>query len=318
MSRHRLSFTQRRRVRLALKFGRLDPLEERKTITEPISVSGLAFNLPLAWLQAGGTRPPVERTSPSGDGPSTLARRTVRIATAGVPSLAATIPLRIVPRPGRVGSGSKAAAGAPGAPRAVPTGVGFDLTSPTASAPLPARAAPWRPARPMTGGEALPARGVGGGGASAGTAKPSPHTTSALAPPPAQAAGFGGTGPAASPLSLAAGTTFTRTAVRPIAPAPAPPPRTVPASVPPGPLTVDGPTGSFPATAPENASSLPFAAGGGAAPASFPYYPLYVLDSLDGVTLAPGQYQLGAVAGYVDLRAQARDATGVTFSWDTS
>ena len=38
MSRRRLSFTEKRRARLAMKWDRLEKLESRHTITEPISV----------------------------------------------------------------------------------------------------------------------------------------------------------------------------------------------------------------------------------------------------------------------------------------
>ena len=44
MSFGRLSFTERRRRRLAMKVDRLDRLETRNTITEPISVMGLAID----------------------------------------------------------------------------------------------------------------------------------------------------------------------------------------------------------------------------------------------------------------------------------
>jgi hypothetical protein len=71
----------------------------------------------------------------------------------------------------------------------------------------------------------------------------------------------------------------------------------------------------------ENNWSLPDSTIGNNSPAaqgSFPYYPMYVLDYDNGVVLFPGQYQQGTLGGSVDLRAQARDTTGVTFSWDTS
>ena len=54
MSR-RLSFTERRRARqpLAMKFGRLDRLETRNTITEPISVTALSFTAFRGLAQLG-------------------------------------------------------------------------------------------------------------------------------------------------------------------------------------------------------------------------------------------------------------------------
>jgi len=47
MSQHRLSFTDRRRAHLARKFVRLDQMEPRSLITDPISLAGLSMGLPL-------------------------------------------------------------------------------------------------------------------------------------------------------------------------------------------------------------------------------------------------------------------------------
>jgi RHS repeat-associated protein len=71
----------------------------------------------------------------------------------------------------------------------------------------------------------------------------------------------------------------------------------------------------------ENAWSVPYGVIGNNSPAaqgSFPYFPMYTLDYINGVVLFPGQYQEATLGGSVDLRAQVRDTTGVTFSWDTS
>jgi len=51
---------------------------------------------------------------------------------------------------------------------------------------------------------------------------------------------------------------------------------------------------------------------------SFSNFPLYTLDYNNGVVLFPGAYQYATLDGYVDLRAQAKDAVGVTYSWNTS
>ena len=48
-----LSYTERRRARLALKFGRLDQLETRNTITEPISVTALSLTALRGLAQLG-------------------------------------------------------------------------------------------------------------------------------------------------------------------------------------------------------------------------------------------------------------------------
>ena len=52
MSR-RLSFTEKRRARLGLKVDRLDQLETRNTITEPISLLGLSLSALRGLAQIG-------------------------------------------------------------------------------------------------------------------------------------------------------------------------------------------------------------------------------------------------------------------------
>ena len=71
------------------------------------------------------------------------------------------------------------------------------------------------------------------------------------------------------------------------------------------------------ATIRENAWSIPYS-GGGSPLLSFPYFPLYTLDYIQGSVLFPGGYQLATLDGNVDLRAQAMNSTGVTYSWDTT
>jgi hypothetical protein len=53
MSRHRKSFTEKRRARLAMKWDRLDKLESKNTITEPISLLGLATGSLRGMVQLG-------------------------------------------------------------------------------------------------------------------------------------------------------------------------------------------------------------------------------------------------------------------------
>ena len=70
----------------------------------------------------------------------------------------------------------------------------------------------------------------------------------------------------------------------------------------------------------ENPSSTPYSptSGGFDSPlVSFPYYPLYTLDYIQGNVLFPGGEQLATLDGNVDLRAQVKNTTGVTFSWNT-
>jgi hypothetical protein len=53
----RRSYTDKRRARLAKKVDRLDRLETRNTITEPISVFGLSVGALRALAQFGVIRP---------------------------------------------------------------------------------------------------------------------------------------------------------------------------------------------------------------------------------------------------------------------
>ena len=57
MGFHRLSFTERRRRRLAKKVDQLDRLESRTTITEPISFTGLAISSLRSLVQLGIMNP---------------------------------------------------------------------------------------------------------------------------------------------------------------------------------------------------------------------------------------------------------------------
>ena len=51
---------------------------------------------------------------------------------------------------------------------------------------------------------------------------------------------------------------------------------------------------------------------------NFTSFPLYTLDDTDGTTLMPNDFQLATLNGWVDLRAQVRDTTVSTYSWDTT
>jgi len=46
MGKHRLSFTERRRASMRMQFVRLEQIEKRAMITEPISVAALSLGLP--------------------------------------------------------------------------------------------------------------------------------------------------------------------------------------------------------------------------------------------------------------------------------
>jgi YD repeat-containing protein len=104
MNSSRLSFTQNRRRRLALKFDALDALERRNTITEPVSLAALSLGGWPAWLQ-GAVIPLTRDTNP-------LLERRLAAATAAPQSLVTrfsagtTVPFSIVPRPVRATGGT--------------------------------------------------------------------------------------------------------------------------------------------------------------------------------------------------------------------
>jgi hypothetical protein len=64
-----LSFTERRRRKLARKVDHLDRLESRNTITEPISFTGLSISALRSMVQLGIMHP-----YGASNAPSTLAR----------------------------------------------------------------------------------------------------------------------------------------------------------------------------------------------------------------------------------------------------
>ena len=75
MGFHCLSFTERRRRRLAKKVDQIDRLESRTTITEPISLTGLSISALRGLVQLGIMHP---------NGGSNALSRLGRSSTAGV------------------------------------------------------------------------------------------------------------------------------------------------------------------------------------------------------------------------------------------
>ena len=55
MPRSSLSYTDRRRARLALKFDRIESMESRSLITDPINLFALSMGLPTAANLLAGT-----------------------------------------------------------------------------------------------------------------------------------------------------------------------------------------------------------------------------------------------------------------------
>ncbi len=198
MSQHRLSFCDRRRAHLARKF-RVDQMEPRSLITDPISLAGLSMGLPLVWGILGLTR-----TNGLG-GDSTAAGLLAAQGGSQTPgqgsamavsqpqarSLAGDqtqLPLRIVPPAGDLGFSGSAAMPATGNPPAAANSSDDWLTlTPWGDDSAPASAgfgANWKPAQRAEGQLVLPGGGSGSGDLPVTSARVQGHTAALQTVPP--------------------------------------------------------------------------------------------------------------------------------------
>jgi len=347
MARLKLGFTERRRASLARKFDRIEKLEIRNTITEPISVLGLSVSAFRGLAQLG-----IAQVHGGGDALDRLAaasraaqQRGVKAPAKGIPApgqAIAYLPIAVGSRPGggwATGGGARSSqpipASSPVVGDAGQTGNLLDL-SPASSAEStePGVSTPWKPAAPAGGGAALPPRGGSGGlsppkAAARGTT-PSPGL-------PASTAGASNAGGSAALLAAAAGAAGAPGAAGnggAALSAPAPSAHALPAAPstpgsPPsnghrGPTITpsDGPGGtpavSGGATPPGSIPDPVLGNASGPSQNSFPYFPVYVLDVNDGVVLFPGVDQLATLRGSVILQAQVSGTTVSTYNWNTS
>jgi hypothetical protein len=171
MSRRRLSFTERRRRALALKSARLDKLETRNTITEPISVFALTSTALRGLAQMG------IMAADGGNGDALLLAQATREAreaqlhgVRSAPAPMASAPpdpaplIQSAPPTGGGGGGQ----GLPTADLLAPVNRDpsnrLSLLAPSAadSAQNHGISAPWHPAKGPGGGAALPPRGGSG------------------------------------------------------------------------------------------------------------------------------------------------------------
>jgi hypothetical protein len=337
MSR-RLSFTERRRRKLALKTSRLDRLETRNTITEPISVTGLSLSALRGMVQFGIMQ------ADGGNGAALqLARAAHQAQQAPVRAhLAPTAPrdaapIGILAHPRHPAGGAREAPivpGAPGLKAMIRQNNPTDPLALTTSSDAQANESvgislPWQPVSRAGGGAALPPRGGSGNGAqAAATALVQGHTAAIQSPPPppttpaipflppANSGGAGGYGGAPVITRNAAAAKLAQGIVTPGS--------GVAHGGPTGPrLAADeaGGSSSGSTVVVENASSRPSSSAGngsGFSQMSFPYFPLYVLDENDGVVLFNGQYQQTSSAGTIDLYAQVKGTTVSTYTWTYS
>jgi len=314
-----------------MKVDRLDRLETRNTITEPISVLGLSVPAFQGLARLGfmdvnamrGLAPPVEAANQAGH-------------PAGHAAAAPTnfIPIVIGPQ-----THHTATAGGGGAPNQDGTAPASQATvqagdwltlrlAPAADSTESGISTPWHPIARAGGGAALPPRG-GSGGPSAAT----PTTRSAINPLrlPASTPGAsnaGGSGALLAAVASASGNngaaatlgTSARTAragspaaTTPSGQAPAGSAHTSGSGHAAAPLTASGgdPTpGSTPDPVIGNSS--------GPSQNTFTYFPMYVLDVNNGVVLFPGVDQFATLKAAVELDAQVSGTTVASYNWNTS
>ena len=192
----RLSFTERRRASLARKFDQLCRLENRNTITEPISVTGLSISALRGLAQLGimsvaGGNNSIRLAASSAAARNATGRGHVAgTGPTAAPLLSQFTPMNLdKPRPGGAGGGVTNT-GEPYGARRIPSKDWLDVSKPDTDSTDPAGiSTPWRPAPRTGGGGALPPRGSGS--TSGQTAPRHGLITPLRIPAPAPSAGGG-------------------------------------------------------------------------------------------------------------------------------
>jgi hypothetical protein len=334
MSRRR-SYTDKRRARLAKKVDRLDRLETRNTITEPISVFGLSVGGLRALAQFGIISPVGARNVPRD--PVALREQGAANGGRAAPGSAA-MSVAIGLRPGRPpagggASGELAAADRP--TRSSEVGDWLTLSAPAQPAPSDQTgiSSPWKPATRAGGGAAMAPRGGSGNGVLPATLALVRGQIAPLhVPQPGLAPSTpGGGGASAALLAALAGSSQGNG--NSSAPGSAPQSarllpsthRTAPSlpGVPgggqkPGPGHNPRPMTSGGSTPPSSIPDPVIGTSSGPSQDSFPYFAIYVLDNNDGVVMFPGADQFASLNGVVELEAQVSGATVSSYNWNTS
>jgi hypothetical protein len=174
MSPHRLSFTEKRRRKLALRVARLDRLETRNTITEPISVTALSVSALRGLVQLGIMSADGGHGAALSRALAAQAARQAQIqARRSAPRLRDALAIDALRLARHHSGGSGGAATAPAAnnvKRIARQGLPADWLKQTFGQPADSGeshgiSSPWQPARRPGGGAALPGRGGSGSGA---------------------------------------------------------------------------------------------------------------------------------------------------------
>ncbi len=160
MSSRRLSFTEKRRAKLARSVAQLDRLETRNTITEPISVLGLSLSAFRGLAQIGLMEPNAMSNGLSGLVPPAEAAARSRRPAGQAPTnfipieIAAPIDQPVTPG----GGGGSAQNGSAPAARAKAQSTDWPAAVAPAATPASTQSgisAPWHPAKGPGGGAAL-------------------------------------------------------------------------------------------------------------------------------------------------------------------
>jgi YD repeat-containing protein len=336
----RQSYTNKRRAQLKRKFDLLDRLENRNTITEPISVLGLSMTASRGLVQLGIMSPTAASNALHGPAPVRIAgeQSGQRSARPGLATDFASIAIGLPPqRPATAGGGSPNTTSAAVTPANPPQASDW-LTLGAASKPAVSEASgissPWHPAARAGGGVAMAPRGGSGNGALPVTLALVRGQISPLSVPKPNLAPStpGGGGSSAALLAALAsasqgnggsslgesltGGRLTRSA--PIARNPSAPSSPAGGQNPGSGLTAQPMTGSGGGTPRSSIPDPVIGTSSGPSEDTFPYFNLYVIDVNNGVVLFPGADQLATFSGHVDLEAQVSGATVSSYSWNTS
>jgi RHS repeat-associated protein len=317
MSR-RLSFTEQRRHRLARRVAALEAMEPRNMITESLWSLGPGAVIPMTMAAVGAMTAGTTQTP--------------KKPSAGRLS-AATDPTLSQRRSGGDDGGSSAASVLPitiARPQPTSESKADDWLTLTRSQADPNQASPLSLLSANSPSSAQSAGGGAAGGGGGGSSTRGQITPLQLAPPSGNDSGASSATSAMMTSALInANSAATAVHAAPGAATVGTPKAGAATAV--GP-TAAGPTalagavsgGGVPALAggtPTPGLSLPIA---GPSPGENPplgifnHFALYSLDMNDGTVLFPGFVQLATGGENVDLRAQVRDTTVSTYSWDTT
>ncbi len=337
-----IGYTERRRRMLRRNVDRLDRLESRTQITEPVSLVEVATNAIRNLIQLGFMYPDsanhaLNALAPAKDAAKKSGSSSARPYALPAKLLKSIDALAIGQIAGTGGSSAAEASGAAGRRSSSEASNDWLTLSakPAADQGAEGISKPWHPAKGPGGGPAQAPRG--GTSASRGTQNTAHGTITPLRLPASTPAASAGGGASAALLAAVAGASGAGTQVAsPGAGGAGPVPRISlvhagagaasgesnqggNGAVPFSPAADPGSTPSGGSTPPPGSTPDPVI--GNSSPitddVSEPFN-VYVLDNQAGVVLYPGVQQLATLDGWMDLVAQVSGATVSSYSWNTS